>query len=687
MEEPKRETVFPPSSHRTANGVTGRSSRQTGKRGSPGRFLERKEFAVSALIQEAPCRKVLLVDDDPDDRLLFGQALRQAGYDVLEAASGAEALLLARDRPDLVILDVRLPDLDGFAVCEQIKADPLSRSVPVVHLSGLAASDQNKSLSVERGAEGFVVKTADPGGLTTQVKALLQACEAVRGQRASEALLQDILDNAPVIVHLKDTESRYLLVNRMWEEKFRIPREDVLGKTVFGVHASQTAARLRANDLQVLHKRGALKFEEEVEYGGQRHTYLSAKFPLFDAEGVAYAVCGISTDITDRKKADRALRDERALYHSLVDHLPVSLYRKDLQGQFTFANREFCEGVGLALARILGKHDANLYPEELARKYEADDRAVMQVGAIFEEVEEKPGADGTLRYVEVLKTPIRDGENRVVGMQGILRDVTDRHLNREALRQAALEFQFAREIQQRLFPTKLPQVVGIDINTTTYPVDVGGASYPAQAIGGDYYDYLSLPDGSLGVTVGDVAGHGVGPALLMAETRAYLRAFAESHANPGQILALVNRKLVQDIEEDLYVTLVLARVDFRENTLVYASAGHPSGFILGGNGTVKATLSSLSVPLGLFEDAEFPCSEPIRLEPGDLTLFVTDGVTEARNPENQDFGQEAALNLARVYRYLPAREIVENIYHGVRAFCRNERQIDDITATVIKIGD
>jgi sigma-B regulation protein RsbU (phosphoserine phosphatase) len=459
-----------------------------------------------------------------------------------------------------------------------------------------------------------------------------------------------------------------------------------LGKTVFEVHPPRRAARLRANDLQVLQKRGALKFEEEVEYGGETHTYLSAKFPLYDAEGAAYAVCGISTDITDRKRSDRALRDERALYHSLVDHLPASLYRKDLQGRFTFANREFCEVFGLALYQILGKQDTDLYPEVAARKYEADDRAVMQVGAIFEEVEEKIGSDGESRYLEVLKTPVRDGENRVVGMQGILRDVTDRYRNQEALRQAALEFQFAREIQQRLFPTKLPRVAGIDINTTTFLVDVGGASYPAQAIGGDYYDYLSLPDGSLGVAIGDVAGHGVGPALLMAETRAYLRAFSETQSNPGKILALVNRKLVQDIQEDLYVTLVLARIDFRENTLIYASAGHPSGYLLGREGTVKAVLSSLSVPLGLFEDAEFPCSEPVRLEAGDLALFVTDGVTEARNPENQDFGQESALDLARLYRYLPAREIVENIYHGVRAFCRNERQIDDITATIIKVG-
>src|SRR5205823_14364179 len=109
--------------------------------------------------------------------------------------------------------------------------------------------------------------------------------------------------------------------------------------------------------------------------------------------------------------------------------------------------------------------------------------------------------------------------------------------------------------------------------------DIGGASYPAEATGGDYFDYIPLGDGTLVVAIGDVSGHGLGPALLMASTRAYLRALALVHTDITQMLALANRVLCQDTNEQ-FVTLVLARLDPDSGTLIYASAGHPSGYLL-----------------------------------------------------------------------------------------------------------
>jgi sigma-B regulation protein RsbU (phosphoserine phosphatase) len=627
---------------------------------------------------------ILLVDEDSEDRRLYEDWLREHGYQVKVASTGSEAISLAQTRPDLVLLSLRLPDQDGLAVCRRIKTDPTSRSVPVV-LFSMGANDDIRSLSLESGADAYLQKDNRPPVFLNQVHTILRAQQAEKGRRACEAQLQAILDRSPLVVYLKDADSRYLLVNHRWEQLFRISREELVGKTVFDIHPRHRASVLWANDLQVLQRGELLEFEEEVEYEGSVHTYRSAKFPLFNAEGEPYAVCGISVDITDRKKADRALRDSQALYSSLVAHLPLMLYRKNLEGQFTFANRAFSEQFQLTPAQIQGRTDAELYADPLAHKYREDDRAVMQVGAVFEELEARRDPSGEIRYLEVLKAPVCDSQNQVVGMQGILHDVTERLRTEEELRRTAMEFRVARKIQQKLFPTRVPQVEGMDIGTVTYGFDIGGASFPAEAIGGDSYDYLRLPDGSLGLTIGDVSGHGLGPALLMAETRAYLRAFAKTQSDPGAILKQVNLSLIEDIQDEGFITLLFAQLDLCGRNLFYASAGHPTGFVLDRNGEIKAHLESLSVPLGVFEEANFPCAGPIQLAEGDIVLFVTDGVTEARNPENQTFGADRAVDLVRVYRSSSARQIVENLYHGVRAFCRNEPQIDDITATVIKV--
>jgi sigma-B regulation protein RsbU (phosphoserine phosphatase) len=427
-------------------------------------------------------------------------------------------------------------------------------------------------------------------------------------------------------------------------------------------------------------------FEEVAQQDDGPHTYLSSKFPLPNRAAVPYAVGGISTDITERKRAELALADSEALYHSLVESLPVCIIRKDLQGRFTFANQAFCADVGRPLEQVVGRTDEDFYPEALAQKYRRDDRRVIETGEVVEDVEEHLARDESKRWVKVLKGPLRDARGRVIGVQGLFWDITERKQAEEDLARTAAEFRVARRIQQRLFPTQMPRLPGLDIGARTFGFDIGGASYPAEAIGGDYYDYVGLPDGSLGIAVGDVSGHGIGPALLMAEARAYLRACAGGDANPSAILARVNRLLIQDVQGDHFITMLLARLTPDGRSLVYSSAGHATGYLLDGAGQVKASLPSTDVPLGIEYDSAFPLGEGVALASGDLVLFLTDGVVEARDPEGSAFGTRRTLDVVRVYRDAPAQQIVENLYYAVRAFSRNEPQVDDITATVIKVG-
>ncbi len=236
----------------------------------------------------------------------------------------------------------------------------------------------------------------------------------------------------------------------------------------------------------------------------------------------------------------------------------------------------------------------------------------------------------------------------------------------------------ARKIQQALVARAPPALAGFEI---------AGACHCAVETGGDYFDFFSLLGSCQGIVIADASGHGLGAALLATATRAYLRALAPTNEDIGRIMALANDRLAEDVADDCFVTLFLARLDPRTRSLLYASAGHPSGCQFDASGTVKALLGSTGPPLGVVPDADFPTAPAVALETGDLVLFLTDGVVEARAPDGTAFGFQRAADIVRVYRSDPAARIVDNLYHAVRAFTHNYPQVDDITAVVIKVRE
>jgi serine phosphatase RsbU (regulator of sigma subunit) len=246
-----------------------------------------------------------------------------------------------------------------------------------------------------------------------------------------------------------------------------------------------------------------------------------------------------------------------------------------------------------------------------------------------------------------------------------------------ALFERQQEMRLAHKIQQDLLPHTSPHLPGLDI---------AGDSEPTLETSGDYFDYLQLRDASLGIAIGDASGHGVGAALLMTETRAYLRAFALTDADVSRILTLANRRLAEDIANDYFVTLFLARLDPNSRSLTYASAGHPSGYILATDGAVKTLLPSTGTPLGIDPDADFGGGLALTLNPGEMVLLVTDGILEAQSPEGAVFGSGRVLDVVRAERTRPARQIVESLHQAVQDFVRPMPVSDDITTVVVKVA-
>lgn len=239
----------------------------------------------------------------------------------------------------------------------------------------------------------------------------------------------------------------------------------------------------------------------------------------------------------------------------------------------------------------------------------------------------------------------------------------------------AQALQIAREIQIGLLPKESPKIAGLEI---------AGWSKACDETGGDYYDFIAMPDGRLGIVIGDVSGHGVGAALLMASARAFLRGLIQSLPDPSDVLFRVNNLLAQDMEAGRFMTLLLGILDPKDRTFVYTSAGHDAPMLLRAATGQSVELESTGFPLGIIEDGDFPKAQAFRLEPGDLLLFTTDGVWEAMDNEHNSFGRERTSACLARNRGLPALEIIERIYGEQLEFIRGAPQHDDITMVLVK---
>jgi sigma-B regulation protein RsbU (phosphoserine phosphatase) len=267
---------------------------------------------------------------------------------------------------------------------------------------------------------------------------------------------------------------------------------------------------------------------------------------------------------------------------------------------------------------------------------------------------------------------MKDEAGRVTHFVSVLKDITEQRKQRKQ----EFYLQLASEVQQHLYR-------GSD---SAAGFDMAGITCPADLTGGDYFDTIAHPDGRVTVAIGDVSGHGVGSALVMAATRAYVRAFTRSETDAASLLRNLNGALSADLNGGRFVTLMLIQVDPRTRSIEYAGAGHLPAYLLRGDGGVKLVMGSTGPPLGLLADAEFATCGPIAYGDGDTIVLFTDGITEAENAGGQEFGVERALDIVRLRRQSSARELVEGLAEAVRAFCGEERQRDDITALVCKLG-
>jgi serine phosphatase RsbU (regulator of sigma subunit) len=238
----------------------------------------------------------------------------------------------------------------------------------------------------------------------------------------------------------------------------------------------------------------------------------------------------------------------------------------------------------------------------------------------------------------------------------------------ESERRAAHELEIARRVQARLFPQRFPPA-----RTLEY----AGLCVQARQVGGDYYDFLDLGRERLGLVIGDIAGKGIAAALLMANLQANLRSqCAVARDQPQRFLRSVNQLFYESTADSAYATLFFAEYDDASRRLRYANCGHLSGLLLRTDDTLER-LETTAFVLGLFEEWECSIGER-RLDPGDLLVLYTDGITESADGRGEEFGEGRLVEALRRGRGSTSEGLLRSIVGDVRQFSPHE-QHDDIT--------
>ncbi|MDQ3644103.1 MAG: SpoIIE family protein phosphatase [Actinomycetota bacterium] len=618
--------------------------------------------------------RVLLVDDEPANLVALEAVLEPLGQELVRAMSGEEALRqLLRTEFAVILLDVRMPGLDGFETAALIKRRQRTRHLPIIFVTAISKDTEQVFRGYSEGAVDYLLKPYDPVVLRSKVAVFIDLHEKAAALEESEQRFRTAFDNAPSGMALISVEGRFVQVNRALVDMLGHAPAELPGSAWDSIMHPEE----RAQDRQALRE---LIEGERTVYRAERRCLtadgsvlevaLSVSPTTAEAGGVQQLIAQVE-DVTDRQRAEReraerlqerAARAEAeavaqmvrsvqsvsdtALAHlALDDLLPELLDRiaETLGAEAASVLLSDPDGEELVLRATRGAGALEAGPHARFGQGTFEERVARERRLIVIDDITDEGADlfdGDLRASGVralMGVPlVAEGE-----VSGVLRvgstspnRFDDNHTALLALvaDRAALAIGNARlyerehgiveTLQRSLLPARLPQLPGISIAARYQP---GGAD-----VGGDWYDAIEQ-DGGVGIVMGDVVGHGIEAAATMGELRHALRAYALDGLPPGAVLGRLDR-LVKQLQDDRITTLVYAVIDTDWTQVRFASAGHLPPLLLEPDGSAEFLWEGRSTPLGVRIDGEYE-EGTARLAGGSTLVLYTDGLVEVRGEE------------------------------------------------------
>jgi PAS domain S-box-containing protein len=381
--------------------------------------------------------RILVVDDEPAVLEVFSMILRRAGYEVWEASNGQQCLQVTRERrPDLVLLDVRLPDLNGIDICRQIKADAALLDIFVVLVSGMATSAADKVDGAETGADDYIVKPVNPDEFLARIRTIMRLRDTTAALRASEQHYRRLVEILPDAAGMMDLQGRLTTVNRQAVEMlgYAAPGE-LLGKSAFDLTPPEEHERVKA-DITTTLETGVMRNAEYTmlrKNGSRFPVELSAAVSM-DPDSQSRGIVIVVRDITARQQAEEALRQSQERYRTLAESSPDAIFILDRKSAIQYVNSVAIQWLGRADTELLGRSPAEFFPPEIARQHQEVVQRVFETGESTRMELGQPFR-GTVKCIETRLVPLRNPRGEILSVMGIARDLTEQKRTEEALKE------------------------------------------------------------------------------------------------------------------------------------------------------------------------------------------------------------------------------------------------------------
>ncbi|AGW12880.1 PP2C family protein-serine/threonine phosphatase [Megalodesulfovibrio gigas] len=395
----------------------------------------------------------------------------------------------------------------------------------------------------------------------------------------------------------------------------------------------------------------------------------------FDARGEPLHYQGVLADVTERVRAEEALRKSEEKHRRILETAAEGFIMMDAELRLVSCNEAYAAMLGYSPHELLGRrpHEWST-PEFRAFLVANRKRLLAQDRRSFEG--SLVARDGTVVPVLVHGNTLRDPEGNFLNHIAF---VTDISTQKKALA-------LAEEVQRSLLPSGPPRWNGLE---------VAGRMAASESIGGDYYDYFDLPasyPGWLGVVVGDIAGHGVDAALLMTTARAFLRQRVQLPGELAEVMMDLNRALVRDMgDSGRFMTCFQLLINCCEHhpealtRLCWVRAGHDPALLYDPETDCFTELDGPGLPLGIVEDYPFESRTLDSIRPGMVIAVGTDGIWEAMDTQGQLYGKERFKEVLRRHSRASAVDMVDAVFQDVGRFCQGVRFQDDVTLVIIKL--
>jgi PAS domain S-box-containing protein len=389
--------------------------------------------------------------------------------------------------------------------------------------------------------------------------------------------------------------------------------------------------------------------------------------PLAGDDGDPGGAVLVLRDVSARYRAT----EERERLSRAVEQTADLVVITDRLGTMQYVNPAFEATTGYAAAEAVGKNPRILKSGRQPPEFYRTLWDTILRGDVYHGTLINRRKDGTTYPAEQTITPMKDTKGRVTHFVAVSKDMTEH----DRLRRREVELELAATVQRRLYPRGCAAVAGLD---------AAGRCAPASETSGDMFDVLERPGGALALAVGDVSGHGLGAALLMAETRAYVRSLVALPLAPDEILRRVHALLAPDLAADAFVTLLLAEVDPRSRAIRWANAGHVPGLLLGPAGCVVARLEPTGPAIGVDDAPTYGRRDGATLEDGRVLLLATDGATECPRADGTLLEEEGLVALAAEDLSASAADLVGRLTRRIVEVSSGASGRDDVTLVAVR---